>query len=169
MANTYLARAESYLTLLSYRIPKSTLTQPNFQKRFVYFLCGELVIVGVGGWGYVFFSTIFVNMPLEYQWILALICPLVKEFFAWLLLSITYKAVGGSCEFHRPKLATLHYIESKHALFLAIMVGSVANSLSTWIILGTDFVINIYQGLKIVYMLKSSEEVKHKEGKCCFQ
>ena len=152
-----------------YRIPKSTRIDPIFQKRFVYFLCGEVVIVGVGGWGYVFFSTVFVNMPLEYQWILALICPLVRELFAWILLSVTYKAVGGSCEFHGPKLATLHYIESKHGLFLAVMVGSVASPLSTWIILGMDFVIDIYHGLKIVYMLKTSkEEEKNIEGKCCF-
>ena len=127
------------------------------------------MIVGVGGWGYVFFSTVFVNMPLEYQWILALICPLVRELFAWILLSVTYKAVGGSCEFHGPKLATLHYIESKHGLFLAVMVGSVASPLSTWIILGMDFVIDIYHGFKIVYMLKSSkEEEKNIEGKCWF-
>ena len=135
----------------------------------MYYLGCEVVIVGVGGWGYVFFATVFVRMPSEYQWILALICPLVVEFFAWILLSIACKAVGGSCEFHGPKLACLHYVESKHAMFLAIMVGSVANDLSTWIILGMGFVINIYQGLKIVYMLKTSKGEKNTEGKGCFR
>ena len=45
-------------------------------------------------------------------------------------------------------------METRHCLFLAVMLGSVANTVTTYCIIGLDFAINIYHGFSIVKMAK---------------
>ena len=41
-------------------------------------------------------------------------------------------------------------METRHAIFLAIMMGNAADT-TVYTILGIDFVLNIYHGMQIVY------------------
>ena len=70
---------------------------------------------------------------------------------------------------NKSKISSIHLIETAHAVQLTIVLASVATPMTTYMILGMDFLINIYHGLKIVYQLKYSEKenAKH-EGKSCF-
>ena len=82
-----------------------------------------------------------------------------------MLTTLAYKA-SGKQEFDTVKLSATHKMESRHALFLTIMVGSVATDETVYAVVGIDFLLNIYTGLKIVYLLKySSKENAKEEGK----
>ena len=40
---------------------------------------------------------------------------------------------------------------TKHAVFLAIIVGGVSTPVTTYCIIATDYAANLYKGLKIIY------------------
>ena len=63
-----------------------------------------------------------------------------------------------------------HYVETRHALFLATVLADAATLSTTYVIIGMDFLLNIYHGSKIVYFTKkkkaspSDENGKFKQG-----
>ena len=48
-------------------------------------------------------------------------------------------------------------MELRHAIFLATMLGDAASVATTSVIIGMDFLLNIYHGLKIVYLMKKKK------------
>ena len=48
-------------------------------------------------------------------------------------------------------------MEARHALFLATILGDAATLATTSVIIGMDFLSNIYHGLKIVYFIKKKK------------
>jgi ABC-type Co2+ transport system permease subunit len=50
-----------------------------------------------------------------------------------------------------------HYVETRHAIFLATILGDTATIATTSVIIGMDFLSNIYHGLKIVYLNKKKK------------
>ena len=88
---------------------------------------------------------------MDYQWILGIILPLVREFFVWNLTTVSNKAAGErSRNSYTLRFTCSHYMETRHAIFLAIMMGNAADT-TVYTILGIDFVLNIYHGMQIVY------------------
>ena len=113
---------------------------------------------------YQFLTTLFDKVSQRYQWILALFSPLPRELFVWLLLKLASKALGDYDM--GTKLTIIHFVSLKHALALITVLGSVSTTETTYIILGIDFLINIYTSLKIVYLVKfSKKENSGREGK----
>ena len=103
-------------------------------------------------WGYAFFGSAFATIPQEYQWILGLVSPFMKDLFSKLLLKVCYKSAGeGSNGKHSIQFPCLHYMTTKHAVFLAIIVGGVSTPVTTYCIIATDYAANLYKGLKIIY------------------
>ena len=111
------------------------------------------------------FGTAFIYIPREYQWLLALISPLIREFFVRFSLEISYKSAGnGSRGAYSVKFPCMHYMESRHATVLAIILGGVATQTSSYCIIGMDFAINIYHGLRIVYRFKQGGIISKDQG-----
>ena len=105
-----------------------------------------LVISGYGAFG-----NAFVNVPQEYQWILGLLSPFAKDLSLKPLIKIVYKsACLGSTGAKSCKFPVIHYITTKHAVFLAIVVGNVSTPLTTYCIIATDFAKTVYTALKII-------------------
>ena len=50
-----------------------------------------------------------------------------------------------------------HYVEARHAIFLASILGDIATIATTSVIIGMDFLLNIYHGLKIVHFIKKKK------------
>ena len=55
-------------------------------------------------------------------------------------------------------------MEKRHATVLAIILGVVATQASSYCIIGMDFAINIYDGLKIVYRFKHGGNISKEQG-----
>ena len=147
--------------MFSFRLSKSLRAQKGFfKRRFLHFL-------NQGGWqsivlpGYVALGSAFVNVPSEYQWLLAFISPVVREFFTWVTIKIACKSTGRGSEeklLESTKFPILHYMSTKYAVFLAIVVGGVANEVTSYCILVLDFTEQMYHGLKIVWKYKKRNE-----------
>ena len=101
-------------------------------------------------------GTAFSVVPVEYQWTLALVCPLVREIFVWAILEVSYRAAGPKYRnSYEVTFPATHYMESKQSVFYCVTLASIT-PLTGYIIIATDFAINIYHGLKIIYKMKKS-------------
>ena len=110
-----------------------------------------LIDKSLAAWGYLFLGTAFAVVPLDYQWILGIVLPLVREFNIWNLTAVSNKAAGERARnSYTLRFACSHYMETRHAIFLAIMMGN-ATDATVYTIIGIDFVLNIYHGMQIVY------------------
>ena len=133
-----------------HRIESATRMRPDFKTRFLWCVnkAGMLLLIV---WAYGTFGTAFANVPQEYQWILGLLSPLAKYIALKPLGEIVFKSAGeGSKEKYSIKISFKHYITTKHAVFLAVIVGNVATSLTTYCIIAIDFSITLCQALKVI-------------------
>ena len=99
----------------------------------------------------------FASVPLEYQWILGLCLPLIRTIFVKALIFVSSKSAGGQNS-RSMIISCTHYMESNHAIFVAIILGNVTPT-TVYCIIGIDFVINIYHALKIVYVFNHRNAV----------
>ena len=147
---------------MHFRIEKTTRIQPDFNKRFAWFWCtqGALILVV---FGYKTFGTAFANVSEEYQWILGLLSPFAKDITVKILSHLVYKSAGPHAQGRRSmKFPLGHYITTKHAVFLAVIVGNVSTPLTSYCIMATDFSKTVYTGLKIIRNKNKGKDVKGK-------
>ena len=145
-----------------YRIAKTDREDEIFKKRYLWFMAYYFFMVLVA-WGYGSFALAFIYVPNDYQWLLGLVSPLARVFVVFVLNEISKNASG----LEETNLCSQHYMESRHALFMAIIIGSVATPLTVYLIIGLDFLINIYNCLYVVLMVKKKGKFEEDdEGMC---
>ena len=124
-----------------FRFSETTLENPDFKIRYAWHV-SQIIVLLIGVWGYGIFGSAFANAQPEYQWILALFNPLLRDINFKLLHYVTYKTarkVGDSSE-KSVKTLTQHYVYCKHAIFLAVIVGGVATPTTNYCIATVDFI-----------------------------
>ena len=121
----------------------------DLNERFVWFFLGLNfgVIIGVLT-TYQLLGVAFLIVPKKYQWILALTTPFVRECWVWIAPKVACKTSGTKTA--STKLISQHYMEIQHGVFLAVTLGGLATSESTYCILALDFLINLYNTLTII-------------------
>ena len=139
-------------------MPSSFWQQSASLKRYFWFwvVIGTLII---RVWIYASFGVIFSTVPKDYQVMLALASPLLREIDKFLMTESSYKAAGK--DYHEKKSITFagaHYAEVTHAIAIAIIISGVATTESTLCILGMDFLINIYHGIQIIRLHNLGKE-----------
>ena len=119
------------------RLTAATLMEDNIKKRFAWYILAAVGVIPLSSWGYSVLGYIFGLAPLEYQWVLGLLSPLVREMFVWMLQEVSYKGAGeGSRGIYSIRLSTSHYMEVRHAIFLAVILGSIATPATSYCIIG---------------------------------
>ena len=98
------------------------------------------------------------NIKHEYQWILILTVPLLRELSLWSSIKVWSKAAEGIS----PNELTLRlYYEARYVVFISIMLGGTATPESSYCLIAVDFLTNLYNGLKIIKKSRAG-----KDGKC---
>ena len=141
-------------------MPKHARMDPKFKKRYMYFIISQIISIQAG-FSYIMFGYGMIKIKPEYQWILGLSSGIMREFFVFFIKKTSLKSLGDISDkdiINRSKLSSTHLIETAHALQLAIVLASVATPITTYTILGMDFLINISHGLHIVYQLKENKK-----------
>ena len=90
-----------------------------------------------------------------------MLTPLVVQANKWLLQKVSHLASGSNIPESNKRnieITCSHYMGTRHALFLAIMVGSISTKTTTYVILAVTFVLNMYSCLKIVARAKKNED-----------
>ena len=57
------------------------------------------------------------------------------------------------------KLRLLHYVITKHEVFLAVIVGNIATTLTTYTVIAMDFAIMTFKAWKIIRYKKKGKNV----------
>ena len=132
-------------------VPKQWRRSMEFQKRFPFFVAntfyqyfGTFVFTGLG--------YLFLSVPDRYQWILAIMLPLVRETNILIQEKIAQKSAGGKDT--SVTVASSHIVNTRYSVFLSVMVGTIANDLSSSIMLLSDFIFNLYLAIKIIWIKK---------------
>ena len=139
-------------------MPKATRNLDGFKKRYAWHFSQILALLLVL-WGYAIFGTAFVKVPPNYQWILALLSPFVRDLAAKLMLAVAYKSAGNeNVGTYSVKFPALHYVTTKHTVFLAIIVGGVATPATSFCIMATDFAKTLHSTWKIIRKCKNDPD-----------
>ena len=104
----------------------------------------------------------FVWIPRDYQWIIGILSPVMREFEFW-----QFRYLSNLAATDNPQTRTLfrrHYMETRHCMFIAVNLAAIATDTTTYLILGIDFAINMFTCLKIVYNMKYRKH-SYEEGK----
>ena len=97
-------------------------------------------------------SFIFTILPSQYQWILAFIVPLLREFN----FRMIYKIMIENPKVKNGKMAVIIGVNAYTALYIAIKLGQTANQVTSVLILSIDFILNIYSSIIIVNKHRST-------------
>ena len=144
------------------RVQHSIRIQHGFKIRYAWYCITANISVMIV-YAYGMFGIAFAKVPQESQWILGLLSPYAKDISTKLLFKVSSKsAEPGSQGRYSIKLPIVHYITSKHAVFLAVIVGNVATPLTTYCILFFDFAKTIHSTLKIIRKKRNGENVEGK-------
>ena len=144
---------------------ENTLNESGIKKRYAWHL-SQVIFVLFLTWGYSVYGTAFVQVPTEYQWILALLNPFVRDFYSKLYAKVALKASGEEYKDKRSiKLLVAHYVSTKHAIFLAIIVGGVATPASSICIMGTDFAKTLHTTWKMIRKAKQGSNIEGNTAK----
>ena len=103
-------------------------------------------------WIYNFLATPFRIIPQDFQWILALLTPFPKILSIKLVLKICSKACGLIT--HSASVTVVQVVQLQHALFLVLTMGFSATMETSYVILFLEFILNVYEALKIIFKLK---------------
>ena len=133
-------------------VPNQWRQNKDFRKRYNFFLANVL-LVHLTYNQYVALGLIFAAIPEEYQWILALTSPFLRELNSWIQENLAHKAAGVNDT--SVTIAAAHLVNTRHCVFLCVVIGNTATNVSSWIIFGADFIYNLYLALKIVWIKKT--------------
>ena len=155
MGYTYLLLSIiSILIAIWFRFPLEWIKQEEFRKRLLWFSL-SFFIAQLVYFEYGLITKLLLTLPKNYIWIPALFLPVVKEFNCWIQTKMYKKSSDGdpSCV----EITCTHGIALGHSFFLAYAIGTLATTTFSAVIIATDFFINLFRCLRIVY-LKNKDE-----------
>ena len=110
---------------------------PDIKKRFAWYVLCAVGVIPVMTWGYSVLGFVFAIFPRDYQWILGVFSPLVREMFIWMMQETVYRGGGrGARNQYSIRLTSSYYMETRHAIFLAVILGSIATPITCYCVIG---------------------------------
>ena len=143
-------------------IPVEWRKSDNFRKRHNFFVA-NMFFQSLMYYEYVAMGLVFDVVSNEYQWAVSITLPFLREANIWVQEKIAYKSADGKDA--SVSIAVIHGVNSRHSVFLSVMVGTKATKLSSWIILLADFFYNLYLALRLVWIkkMKPKNEINDRE------
>ena len=146
------------VAVLYFQIPKPWRRNPQFFNNILWLVATQLFLIVVFllyfllGFG-------FYIVPVDYQWTLTLIIPLVDYFSTTILRALANKAAGRKDASVETIAGSLISIST--SLFMSINLGSIATDTSSYVILVIAFLLNVKDIISVVRKIKG--------GKSCFE
>ena len=140
---------------LWFQFPRGWRKNEPFRKRLVHSIVAITLNQAVI-FEYAVITIVMCTMPKNYQWIIAVFLPFIREFNLWLSLKWASKASWG--DETSTRVVCTYAACTTHSLFLSYTMGSIATFATSIIILIGDFMINIGLSGWIVYIRKKNAE-----------
>ena len=152
--STYIVTAASYLGLILQFPPKMRKVvhmKNRLQSLVVAMVCSQYLVIL-----YLPIIKMMLLFPVNYQWMVALAFPLLREFNIWMTFQFAKRSCNGDAK--SAEIVTNHSMCTSHALALSFVFGSIATIEASAVIIGIDFLINIFICLRIVYLKKKKPD-----------
>ena len=130
-----------------FRLPNIHRQAQTTRQRMKSYYFTELIFLATF-WVYLLLGKTFLSIPRNFQWILAVFVPFLREIISRGVIIISNKEID-SCK-SVITMAYLHAIGSRHAIFLSVAVSSILDELTCYVLLGMDFLINVVLCLRII-------------------
>ena len=141
-----------YLALW-FSFPRGWRKNGTFRKRLKYFLVA-FALANILTVEYNVIAKFLLIIDDNYQWIIALTLPIFGEFNVWIVTLLATKASDG--DKRRTEVTCAHMMGTRHALFLAVTLGSIATPTSSKLILASDFLINLFIVMRLIRLKKKN-------------
>ena len=142
----------SQIVTLWFCIPLSWRRKKHFRRRLKFCFLSFLFMIFAIPFPYQIFGKLFDMFRNAYQPIIALCLPLVREFNGWVMATLNGKAAKS--DITGSKLIGGYMVCTWHGVFLCYCIGSLTTDITSWLIMGIDFLINIYLSLRLVWVKK---------------
>ena len=128
----------------------------SFRRRIKFFLFALAFSFLIGS---IIYNKIIMKMflifPRKYQWGISIILPIIREISIWVTQKLASKGASGDKQ--GMEIVVSYTICTRHAIFLAVVLGSSATGITCIMILAVDFIINLYLTLRIIWLKKFKE------------
>ena len=142
------------VAVLYFQIPKPWRQNPQFFNNILWLVATQLFLIVVFllyfllGFG-------FYIVPVDYQWTLTLIIPVVDYFSTTILRALANKAAGRQDASVETIAGSLISIST--SLFMSINLGSIATDTSSYVILVIAFLLNVKDIIIVVRKIKGGK------------
>ena len=110
---------------------------------------------------YKIYAELFIIVPKKYQWTIAIILFFARDANDWICSKIIRKISGF--DDISSKMIAIHFASARHALFISLVIGRIASTETSYFLLGTDFLANVYLCLRIIILNCESSERHNKK------
>ena len=99
------------------------------------------VIIVFCFWEYLGMGLALTNIPIDYQWVLAIVFALIREINQGILARVCCRISGRNQNL--VKISAWHWMAAVNAFFLTVAMSSVATAITSYMILAIDFFMNV--------------------------
>ena len=143
-----------------YLIPYHTRSETNFWKRYRFYMLAQLFRY-VAVLEYFVLTWMFVTVEDDYQWIVAILLPILREVNAWVLVALCYKSAGTRN--NAIKITATHEMACRHAVFLSVALSLLATQRTAFICIGLDFAVNLVLCIQIIWRTRKKKQLPNIE------
>ena len=101
----------------------------------------------------VMFMMMISMLPSGFQWIMAILLPLIREINTWVLTKLLEKTGNDETSTSQSLILALTptiSVNISHSLWMAVIISSEASQLTAYLILGADFLLNLYSTFTVL-------------------
>ena len=132
-------------------IPAEWRSQEGLKKKLKYSIFWILATIPLSGW-YQGLFVILRNFRGQYQPLIAFAFPVSRELWVWLLTKMARNCANG--DERGTIIACLYALYTNHTICLSYIIGSIADDATSWILMATDFSLNVYLCITVVWTQK---------------
>ena len=105
------------------------------------------------------------NMPLRFQWIMAFIIPVVRETNLWVMINLLERTANKNSNLPPliQRLTPNICISLTYGFWVAQVVSSAASTATGYLLLGVDFILNVYNTYKISKTYRKTNAIKDQD------
>ena len=151
---TYLCSLVQF-TILYFGFPSNVRNNPDFRNRMKFLFVAMHIFVALDV-PYNVISMLLQKFQNQYQPIIAMLLPITRELIIWSFSTVIAKT---SREDENSASMMLKFVVSvQHTTFLCYAMASFATDITSWVLMGIDFSMNIYLSLRLVWLKKKRPE-----------
>lgn len=144
-----------FIMIIWFNFPKLWRKESQLQKGITYYILFVLVFEVMVNLNQVTIVMIQ-NVEEQYQPLVCLALPVEREFFIWVFSKLLKK-----CANHDRASAEIimkYVVSAKYATVVCAFIGYFATNQTSWVLMGFDCSLNMFQCLRLVYLRKTNPE-----------